>query len=156
MKTLRKVTTYIVVAVLSLSIYSCGDDDEETKGSVTELIGIWEGVTEDEWVVEEGEREENYGKDISDERYELKSDMTFNALRKHNTTWSTIETGKWELTKNTLKLIFYYPNDGGYDEEDPDIWEILDISKSAMTWESHLKEPGFELYSKQTLRRITD
>lgn len=67
--------TCIVVAVLSLSIYSCGDDDEEKKGSVNELIGIWEGVTEDEWVVEEGEREENYGKSITNMRYELMADM---------------------------------------------------------------------------------
>lgn len=67
--------TCIVVAVLSLSIYSCGDDDEEKKGSVNELIGIWEGVTEDEWVVEEGEREENYGKSITNLRYELMADM---------------------------------------------------------------------------------
>lgn len=67
--------TCIVVAVLSLSIYSCGDDDEEKKGSVNELIGIWEGVTEDEWVVEEGEREENYGKSITNLRYELMADV---------------------------------------------------------------------------------
>lgn len=67
--------TCIVVAVLSLSIYSCGDDDEEKKGSVNELIGIWEGVTEDEWVVEEGEREENCGKSITNMRYELMADV---------------------------------------------------------------------------------
>lgn len=96
--------TCIVVAVLSLSIYSCGDDDEEKKGSVNELIGIWEGVTEDEWVVEEGEREENCGKSITNMRYEL----------------------------------------------------MADISDSAMTWEFYWKEPGLEMYSKQTLRKITN
>lgn len=156
MKTLRKVATCIVVAVLSLSIYSCGDDDEEKKGSVNELIGIWEGVTEDEWAVEEGEREESYGQDISNRRYELKADMTFNTLYKYNTTWTVTETGKWEFNKNTVKLIYYYPNDGGYDEEDPDIWKIMDISDSAMTWEFYWKEPGLEMYSKQTLRKITN
>ena len=155
MKTIWKATVCIVAVLLSFSIYSCGDDDDDAKGSVNELIGIWEGVSEDEWVVEDGEREENYGKDISDERYELKIDMTFNIQKKYNNAWQVSETGKWEFDKNTVKLIFYYPNDGGYDEEDPDIMKILEFSNSAMVWEYPWKEPGFELYTKQSLRKIT-
>lgn len=154
MKTLRKAATCIAVLLLSFSIYSCSDDDDDAIGSVNELIGIWEGVSEDEWVVEDGEREENNGKDISNERYELKEDMTFNVLNKYSGTWSVTETGKWEFSKNTVRLIYYYPNDGGYDEEDPDIWKILEFSGSTMIWEYHWKEPGFELYSKQSLRKV--
>ena len=54
----------------------------------------------------------------------------------------------------TVKLIYYYPNDGGYDEEEPDIWKILEISGSTMVWEYYSKEPGLELYTKQTLRKV--
>lgn len=154
MKTICKLATCMAVIFLSLSIYSCSDDDEKAKGSVDELIGIWEGVTEDQWVVEEGVREEEYGRDISNTRYELKSDMTFNYLKKINNVWNVEEYGKWEFTKNTVKLIYYYPNDGGYDEEDPDIMKILEFSGSALIWEFYWKEPDFELYSKESLRRV--
>lgn len=154
MKTLRKAATCIAVLLLSFSIYSCGDDDDDAIGSVNELIGIWEGVSEDEWVVENGERDETTGEDISNERYELKADMTFNTLWKSNGTWNISETGKWEFSKNTVKLIYYHPNDGGYDEEEPDIWKILEISGSTMVWEYYSKEPGLELYTKQTLRKV--
>jgi len=75
MRTLQKAATCIAVLLLSFSIYSCGDDDDDAIGSVNELIGIWEGVSEDEWVVENGERDETTGEDISNERYELKADM---------------------------------------------------------------------------------
>lgn len=154
MRTLWKLATCVAIALASFSFYSCGDDDDDAKGSVNELIGIWEGVTEDEWAVEDGARDEEYGKDISNVRYELKSDMKFNYLIKYNNTWQVSETGKWEFNKNTVKLIYYYPNDGGYDEEDPDIWKILEFSPSSMVWEYHWKEPGFEIYSKQSLRKV--
>lgn len=154
MKALGKLATYMIVALLAFSIYSCDDDDNEVKASVNELIGIWEGVNEDEWVVENAGRDEKYGKDISNIRYELKSDMTFNYLKKGNNTWNVDEYGKWEFKQNTVKLIYYYPNDGGYDEEDPDIWKILEFSPSSMVWEYHWKEPGFEIYSKQSLRKV--
>lgn len=155
MKTLWKTATLVVALLLSISIYSCGDDDEEAIGSVDGLVGIWEGVTEDEWVVEDGKRDETTGSDISDVRYELKSDMTFNYLKKYNGTWRVSETGKWEFSKNTVKLIYYYPYDGGYDEEDPDIWKILEFSETTMIWEFYAKEPGLELYAKQILRKVS-
>lgn len=154
MKTLWKLATCVAIALASFSFYSCGDDDDDAKGSVNELIGIWEGVTEDEWAVEDAGRDEHYGKDISDVRYELKSDMTFNYLKKRNNTWNVDETGKWKFDKNTVKLIYYYPSDGGYDEEDPDIWKVLEISSSTLVWELYYKEPGLELYTKQSLRKI--
>ena len=39
MKTIWKATVCIVAVLLSFSIYSCGDDDDETVGSRDLLLG---------------------------------------------------------------------------------------------------------------------
>ena len=44
MKTIWKATVCIVAVLLSFSIYSCGDDDDETVGSRDLLLGTWNGV----------------------------------------------------------------------------------------------------------------
>lgn len=38
MKTLWKLVTCVAVVLLSFSMYSCGDDDEDSIGSVDELV----------------------------------------------------------------------------------------------------------------------
>ena len=40
MKTLWKLVTCVAVVLLSFSMYSCGDDDEDSIGSVDELVGM--------------------------------------------------------------------------------------------------------------------
>lgn len=154
-KVLWKVATCIAVVLMSFSVYSCGDDDDENVGSVEEIVGVWEGVTSDEWAVEDGVREEENGKDITDERYEFKSDMTFELLHKSGGTWHVSETGKWEHKSNTISLYYYYPNDGGYDYEEPDVFKILEFSAASMTLEYYWKEPGLELYAKMRYRKIS-
>ena len=56
MKTIWKATVCIVAVLLSFSIYSCGDDDDETVGSRDLLLGTWNGVyyLSQEW--EDGEK----------------------------------------------------------------------------------------------------
>lgn len=44
MKTIWKATVCIVAVLLSFSIYSCGDDDDDTVGSRDLLLGTWNGV----------------------------------------------------------------------------------------------------------------
>ena len=56
MKTIWKATVCIVAVLLSFSIYSCGDDDDETVGSRDLLLGTWNGAyyLSQEW--EDGEK----------------------------------------------------------------------------------------------------
>lgn len=56
MKTIWKASVCIVAVLLSFSIYSCGDDDDETVGSRDLLLGTWNGVyyLSQEW--EDGEK----------------------------------------------------------------------------------------------------
>jgi hypothetical protein len=152
MKTLWKLATCVAVVLLSFSMYSCGDDDEDSIGSVDELVGMWEVVEHSGYEIEDGERKEDNPSYYVGRRYELKSDMTFNSYSKGSSNPS--ETGKWELKNGSVHLIFYYPNDGGYDYEDPDIMKIVEISADKLVWEYHWKETGWELYEKETLKKI--
>lgn len=152
MKTLWKLATCVAVVLLSFSMYSCGDDDEDSIGSVDELVGMWEVVEHSGYEIEDGEREEDNPSYYVGRRYELKSDMTFNSYSKGSSNPS--ETGKWELKNSSVHLIFYYPNDGGYDYEDPDIMKIVEISADKLVWEYHWKETGWELYEKETMKKI--
>lgn len=154
-KELCHLATCLIIAVVSFSVCSCGDDDESI-GSKEDLIGLWEGVTSDEWDIEDGVRNEVQDKDISDERYELNADMSFSFYYKSGGTWHVSDTGKWELGNNDIKLIYYYPNDGGYDYDDSDVFKILELSDATMVWEYHIKEPGLEVYAKQRLRKISN
>lgn len=56
MKTIWKATVCIVAVLLSFSIYSCGDDDDDAVGSRDLLLGTWNGVyyLSQEW--EDGKR----------------------------------------------------------------------------------------------------
>ena len=153
MKTIWKLATCVAIALTSLSFYSCGDDDEDSIGSVDELTGMWEVIEHTGYEIEDGVREDDNSSYNVGKRYELKSDMTFNIYSKGASTPG--ETGKWELKNGAVHLIFYYPNDGGYDYEDPDIMKILEISSAKLVWEYHWKQPRWQLYEKDSLKKIT-
>lgn len=53
MKTLWKLATCVAVVLLSFSMYSCGDDDEDSIGSIDELVGMWEVVEHSGYEIEE-------------------------------------------------------------------------------------------------------
>ena len=71
MKTLWKLVTCVAVVLLSFSMYSCGDDDEDSIGSVDELVGMWEVVEHSGYEIEDGEREEDNPSYYVGRRYEL-------------------------------------------------------------------------------------
>lgn len=71
MKTLWKLVTCVAVVLLSFSMYSCGDDDEDSIGSVDELVGMWEVVEHSGYEIEDGKREEDNPSYYVGRRYEL-------------------------------------------------------------------------------------
>ena len=81
MKTIWKATVCIVAVLLSFSIYSCGDDDDDAVGSRDLLLGTWNGVyyLSQEW--EDGEKVSDSKEDFVNgtNRYsiEFKEDGTY-------------------------------------------------------------------------------
>ena len=58
-------------------------------------------------------------------------------------------TVRLHLKNVSVYLIFYYPNDGGYDYEDPDIMKIVEISADKLVWEYHWKENRMGIIRKR-------
>ena len=88
MKTIWKATVCIVAVLLSFSIYSCGDDDDDAVGSRDLLLGTWNGVyyLSQEW--EDGEKVSDSKEDFVNgtNRYsiEFKEDGTTIAKSKNS------------------------------------------------------------------------
>ena len=110
MKTIWKATVCIVAVLLSFSIYSCGDDDDDAVGSRDLLLGTWNGVyyLSQEW--EDGEKVSDSKEDFVNgtNRYsiELKEDGTYVEKDVYNSSRSTnYYHGTWSYSGNKLTLI---------------------------------------------------
>ena len=110
MKTIWKATVCIVAVLLSFSIYSCGDDDDDAVGSRDLLLGTWNGVyyLSQEW--EDGEKVSDSKEDFVNgtNRYsiEFKEDGTYVEKDVYNSSGSTsYYHGTWSYSGNKLTLI---------------------------------------------------
>ena len=87
-KLLEKWKGIVTLVLVSLSLYSCKDDDN--SGISTEsIIGVWEGIKADSWSIvpaaeategwwgQRPDKDSQYGTDISDYRVEFTADMFY-------------------------------------------------------------------------------
>ena len=169
MKTLIKnFWMYLLVAVMSVCTTSCSDDDEGGV-SVDTIVGVWEGIDADYWSTNPNTQEENwwltetekdqeeYGEDISDYRVEFTSDQFYRVYRydQYNDKWYTTgSNGKWKIEGNTLSLMAYDSSEDKYDEETPEVYQILELKGTKITLEYHKKTSAGETYRKVTFRQI--
>lgn len=138
-KVLWKVTTCLAVVLLSFSVYSCGDDDEESVGSRDLLIGTWNGVYyhSQEW--EDGEMVDDHTEDFvnGDNRYsiEFKEDGTYVEKDVYNHSNSTnYYRGTWAYSGNKLTMID--TDEGGYTE----VWTVTKMTETELVYELREKE----------------
>lgn len=139
MKTLWKVATYVVLVLLSFSIYSCGDDDEDSVGSRKLLLGTWQGVyyLNQEW--EDGELLGDYKEDFVNgtNRYsiEFKEDGTYVEKDVYNSSKDTdYYHGTWTYSGNKLTLID--TEEEGYKE----VWTVTKLTDNELVYELREKE----------------
>ena len=166
-KLLEKWKGIVTLVLVSLSLYSCKDDDN--SGISTEsIIGVWEGIKADSWSIvpaaeategwwgERPDKDSQYGTDISDYRVEFTADMFYRVYTYNEYTdkWSRGAVGKWSVSGNTLTMVSYYSN--AYDEENPEIFQIVEQNETKITLEYYKNTPEKEKYSKATFRRIAD
>ena len=105
-KLLEKWKGIVTLVLVSLSLYSCKDDDN--SGISTEsIIGVWEGIKADSWSIvpaaeategwwgERPDKDSQYGTDISDYRVEFTADMFYRVYTYNEYTdkWSMIRIG---------------------------------------------------------------
>ena len=156
MKTFEKLVTCIAVALLSLSIYSCGGDDEETVGSRGLLIGTWNGVyyIAQEW--ENGEKindtKEDFVNGTSRYSIEFKEDGTYTEKEIYNNSGGTgYYHGKWSYSGNKLTII--EEDDDDYNE----VWTITKMTENELVFELREKEKEdgvtYEYYQQHAFTR---
>ena len=142
MKTLWKLTTCVVAVLLSFSIYSCGDDDEDSVGSRDLLLGTWNGIYYIDQAWEDGEMVNDSKEDFVNgtNRYsiEFKEDGTYVEKDVYNTTTGSTNYyhGTWSYSGNKLTMVD--TDDDNYTE----IWTVTKMTDNELVYE--LREKGKE------------
>lgn len=152
-KVLWKVATCIAVVLMSFSVYSCGDDDEDSVGSREMLLGKWTGVyyLDQEW--EDGEMVHNNKEDFVNgtTRYsiEFREDGTYVEIDGNNN--ANQYYGTWSYSGNKLTMID--TSDGDYKE----VWTVTTMTETELVYELREKEKedgvAYEYYQQHAFKR---
>lgn len=135
-----KFLSFVLFAVMSVSLFSCGDDDEEI-GDRNTLIGTWQCTWSEGFV-----REVNYPDENEDWSKAEDYTVTFNA--DGTCRWSNGDTGKWKLEGNKLSTV---------DDDARDEWyalTVLKLTDSELIIEDYEKDEYGEYYEKATFKKI--
>ena len=167
--TLWKAASLMAALCAAVCLGSCKDDDESIV-SVNTIVGVWEGIDADYWttdpnapkddnwwLTETEKDEEEYGEDISDYRVEFTSDGFYRVYR-YNTysdQWDAAgSNGMWKIEGNSLQLMAYNPSEDEYDEDTPEVYQVLEMDGTRIVLEYHKKTSAGETYRKLTFRQI--
>ncbi|MBE6288072.1 MAG: hypothetical protein E7099_07810 [Mediterranea massiliensis] len=91
----------------------------------SELIGVWESVSERGWEKVDGEIRTEWEEPVKDIRVEFKNNGTLISYEYHDDKWNMDESAKWE-SKDGKIYSYYY-------EDDELIEETVTISKLTST-----------------------
>ena len=167
--TLWKAASLMAALCAAVCLGSCKDDDESIV-SVNTIVGVWEGIDADYWttdpnapkddnwwLTETEKDEEEYGEDISDYRVEFTSDGFYRVYR-YNTysdQWDSAgSNGMWKIEGNALQLMAYNSSEDEYDEDTPEVYQVLEMDGTRIVLEYHKKTSAGETYRKLTFRQI--
>lgn len=137
---LWKVATCIAVVLMSFSVYSCGDDDEDSVGSRELLLGKWTGVYYLDQTWEDGEmvgdHKEDFVNGTNHQYFEFKEDGTYVEKSVQVSSQNThFSYGKWTYSGNKLTFI---DNEGG--EEEQEVWTVTKMTENELIFEIRGKE----------------
>lgn len=140
MRIFENLFTGIAFIFFSLALFSCSDD-EESVGSTDDLIGAWSVVQKEGYEKYDGE---TYP--LNETIPEGKETYVFNA---DQTLGGNIDTGTWSYKGNKLTLD-YTKNE---DEEDVEVWTVLELTSIRLVKEYREKDGGDEFYMKVTCKK---
>lgn len=133
-----KFLSFMLFAIMSVSLISCGDDDDEIGGRDT-LVGKWQCT----W----SEGYEKYAEHYDEWNEEDDFVITFN---EDGTVISDGETGKWKLEGDKLTITYIYDDEF----EESEICTVLKLTDSELVLESSEKDSDYEYYEKSTFKKI--
>lgn len=140
-----KLLSLVLFTVLSISLYSCGNDDDEGgggNGTGYTLIGEWQCT----WT-QGYERYANIP--IKNKEWNNADDFTA-SFNENGTLVIGPESGKWKLVGDELTMT-YIGEDSSQDDEL--VFTVLKLTDSELIIEAHEQFNGYEYYIKNTFRR---
>ena len=150
MRTLRLIGLAIVAIVMSVNFTACSDDDDDFN--ISDLEGLWEGVTSEFEEKENGQVvDQDDAENIDDERIRFNSDGTLTSYYKGGSTWVIEDEGTWSVKDGKI----YMRGDG-----EEDVAKILELNPQILVIE--ISESGAEdgisysYYEKDTYKKITE
>lgn len=149
MKTLRLIGTTLLMVVLCLNFTACSDDDDDFN--VSDLEGLWEGVTSEFEEKENGQVVDKETESLDDQRIKFNSDGTVISYYKSGSNWIVEDEGTWSVKDGKI----YMRVDG-----EEDVVKILELNSQMLVVE--ISESGTEdgvsysYYEKDTYKKITE
>lgn len=144
-----------IFMLLPISLVSCSDDDEESVGNKSDLVGTWESVSctyqwkEDGVIVEEGTDSDN------DMRIKFNEDGTYASAEYYNNKWNWEEEGAWNYKNGKITIRSTY--DGETYSETFTV-KTLTSSKLVVEFIDRYTEDGtsYEDYALWEYRKISN
>ena len=149
MKTLRLIGLAIVAIVMSVNFVACSDDDDDFN--VSDLEGLWEGVTSEFEEKENGQVVDKDTESLDDQRIKFNSDGTVISYYKAGSIWLVEDEGTYSVKDGKI----YMSADG-----EEDVAKILELNPQTLVIE--ISESGTEdgvsysYYEKDTYKKITE
>ena len=149
MKILRLIGLTIVAIVMSVNFTACSDDDDDFN--VSDLDGLWEGVTSEFEEKENGQVVDKDTESLDDQRIKFNSDGTVISYYKSGSNWIVEDEGTWNVKDGKI----YMRADG-----EEDVAKILELNSQILVVE--ISESGTEdgvsysYYEKDTYKKITE
>ena len=149
MRTLRLIVLAIVAIVMSVNFTACSDDDDDFN--ISDLEGLWEGVTSEFEEKENGQVVDKDTESLDDQRIRFKSDGTITSYYKSGSNWIVEDEGTWSVKNGKI----YMRADG-----EEDVAKILELNPQTLVIE--ISESGVEdgisysYYEKYTYKKITE
>lgn len=153
-----KYLSFALLIALCAGFVSCSDDEDDEPdggGNGSGIVGMWQGVTSDNYYKENGNIiEQGTAEDVSGVKFNFKSDGTFNIYEYDGEgEWFESPAGTWDYSAGILTL--YYPWD---DEVPMQSAKVLELSGTTLVLEytetGYYDGVTYEDYEKLTLRRI--
>ena len=131
MRTLRLIVLAIVAIVMSVNFTACSDDDDDFN--ISDLEGLWEGVTSEFEEKENGQVVDKDTESLDDQRIRFKSDGTITSYYKSGSNWIVEDEGTWSVKNGKI----YMRADG-----EEDVAKILELNPQTLVIE--ISESGVE------------
>ena len=137
----------------AVNFSACSSDDDE-PGSSSELIGLWESVSQKGWEKENGKIEYEWDEKDNDYRVQFNSDGTWEGFEYYEGEWDLCDTGTWEYKGGKLYMTY----DDEDEDEATDILNVKELTSSRLavevSWREEYEGVIYETYTYSVLRKI--